>query len=220
MKKTNVLIDTGYLVFSLIYSLIKDKSEINNDNIERLVEEFSIKAHIKLYQILSRHKIKGECLYFIRDCPRSDIWRKRMTTEYKISNNSSYSNNMNKFFVRMYYRIIPNFCSLHRCNTIKIPRAEADDIISLFIKFIDSKCIVVTNDKDLFQLNKFNNVTFYNINGRCIDKKAENWCNVIIFNNNELFTNISDKQFINLDIVPYDIYRKFNNTMHNIFVTR
>ena len=215
-----VLIDTGYLVFSTIYSVIKDKKDINESNIERLVEQFDCNMRIKLYQIMSRHKALAKDMYFIRDCPRTDIWRKKLVEGYKCENNSSYSNTMNIFFTRMYTDIIPRFCSLHRVNAIKIPNAEADDIISLFIKFSDSNCVVISNDKDLFQLIKFDNVSFFNINGRCINKKANNWCNLINFNNNELYTKVYDKQFINLNIVPYSIWEKFNTVMHNINVNR
>ena len=133
--KRKILIDTGYFIFTTIYSIIKDKSEITNDNIENLLEQFRHKASIKLYQILARHYAKPSDVYFIRDCPRTTIWRKKIKKEYKNKNNSSYKNIMVKFFNMMYNDIIQQFRSLHGCNIIKIARAEADDIISLFIKF-------------------------------------------------------------------------------------
>jgi len=220
--KRKILIDTGYFVFTTIYSIIKDKSEITDDNIDNLLEKFRHKASIKLYQILARHYAKSSDVYFIRDCPRTTIWRKKIKKEYKNKNNSSYKNIMVKFFNMMYNDIIQQFRSLHGCNIIKIPRAEADDIISLFIKFQEGSFIVISKDRDLFQLKKYendSNIDFYTIGGKCINYRAENWVKLIKFDNYELYLTMYNKEFINLDIIPYEIYDNFNNIIHNIKIT-
>jgi len=221
--REKILIDTGYFVFTTIYSIINNKSQITDNNIGNLLEQFKHKASIKLYQILARHHADPHNIYFIRDCPRTNIWRKKIKKEYKNNNNSSYKNIMVKFFTMMYNNIIQQFRSLHGCNIIKIARAEADDIISLFIKFQEGDFIVISNDKDLFQLKKYefnSNIYFYTIGGKCINYRAENWVKLIKFDNNELYSTMYNKEFINLDIIPYDIYDNFNNIIHNINITR
>ncbi len=79
---------------------------------------------------------------------------------------------------------------------------------------------MISKDRDLFQLNKYESkIDFYTIGGKCINYRAENWVKLIKFDNNELYSTMYNKEFINLDIIPYEIYDNFNNIMHNINIT-
>tara|TARA_B100000780_G_scaffold276552_1_gene245357 strand:- start:14339 stop:15016 length:678 start_codon:yes stop_codon:yes gene_type:complete len=218
--KRKILIDTGYFVFTTIYSIINNKNDITNENLSRMLEKFKHKASIKLYQILSRHKTEANNVYFIRDCPRTSIWRKKINKEYKNCNNSSYVNIMGAFFSIMYTDIIHEFRAIHKCHVVKVDGAEADDIISLFIKFQEGPFTIISKDKDLFQLIKNNkNIDFYTVGGKCINYRADKWVGLIKFDKKQLYSTMYNKEFINLDVIPYKIYTKFINLIHNINIT-
>ena len=95
---------------------------------------------------------------------------------------------------------------------------EADDIISGIVHFYSKNTningiIIVGIDRDLFQLKKYDKVSFSTITGVNLDKTANIWLPKIIFNNDSFFKRIGRKKFINLN------YEIFPNKIQNLILS-
>ena len=219
MKYGDILLyDTSYTIFNTIYSIIKDKNELNDYKIDVFLNIYKKLFCKRIYRTFSRHRINPQNAYFIRDCPRNDIWRKVLSNKYKSTTNKSYNSKIGDIFTYTYTKILPYFVEKYRCNIIKIDNAEADDVISLFTKhFIYNKIIVISNDRDLYQLNNLQNISYYSFSGYCKDDYAKIWYDKINNSMREknIFCFIQDKQFINLKCIPNYIEDNFNNLFNN-----
>tara|TARA_B100000575_G_C23143782_1_gene666943 strand:- start:4083 stop:4904 length:822 start_codon:yes stop_codon:yes gene_type:complete len=97
---------------------------------------------------------------FARDCPRKDIWRVPLFTNYKGDREENYKKNNfqgGPVFKKCYSDIIDPLIDNSQFYQIKINHLEADDIIALTCKNIhlnypDENIIIISSDHDLLQL--------------------------------------------------------------------
>ncbi len=109
-------------------------------------------------------KLKPNKIILCKDCPRNSIWRLKLYPEYKGTreNNKHCCGNV---FAKVYDVIIPELLKNSLYRTICVDELEADDIIYLCIKKLNSQSVkpseitVISSDNDLLQLvGEFSNV--------------------------------------------------------------
>lgn len=114
------------------------------------------KEHLKKYI----KKLKIDKVIFAKDCKRKDIWRMKFYDYYKGARAENYQKNKftgGNVFKRCYDEILPELIDNKTCFKIYIDHLEADDVISLSIKYINQKhpgsnINVISSDHDLLQL--------------------------------------------------------------------
>lgn len=101
--------------------------------------------------------------YFAKDCPRSEIWRNSIYSEYKQNRDKSNVSFDPAIFPHTYSIIMPRLQKKYGFHIIGCEHAEADDIIAVlkrkFRKDSPHKMIyIVSSDRDFLQLK--DNFTF------------------------------------------------------------
>jgi 5'-3' exonuclease len=183
-KDGNILfIDLSYYIFYRYYALMSwyNKQEYEEINIENLSEDIIFKEkYIRLFissikRLQDKFGINNEEVIFAQDCCRCEIWRNNYYEDYK----KGREENVEKFnpycFTLTYREIIP-LLEKRGYNSLKIDRAEADDIVGILKMRIrdiyeNKKIYIITNDKDYLQLLD-NNTEIYNGQGLNIAKKS------------------------------------------------
>lgn len=104
---------------------------------------------------------KRSNIFFTLDCPRTEIWRRSIYPEYKLTRDTA-DKSKNKFdigraFAYAYSYIIPKYCSETGAKIIKCTGAESDDIIAILSKWLIEKdknnyVIILSSDRDMIQL--------------------------------------------------------------------
>ena len=213
--KNIIIYDTSYIIFDTIYSVVKNKDDISAKNIDSLINRFRKHFNRRIFRSLAKHNVNMRNAYFVRDCPRDKIWRKKQKNVYKSKKNKSYCPLMSKFFDYIYNIFLPTLVKRHNCHVIQIDEAEADEVIALLVKKLTNKNIVIIcKDKDLFQLKKkYKFLQFYTFKGYSLNKDALKWCRIISFNNNQLIKKINNKNFINLDKIPKLLVDRFEKVL-------
>jgi 5'-3' exonuclease len=153
-----MLIDTRNAIYRAIYANLSDR---NNQSIEDIVI---------LFRFLSSyiHRFKPRNIHFIWDCPKAQVWRKRILPEYKEGRDLTHDGKHEQTRIDD---------SLERCTTIlaemvphinarsyAIEKQEADDLIYAFCKQMNaSKIIIVSSDGDFKQIpHQYKNVSIFN----------------------------------------------------------
>lgn len=166
-----ILIDCSYYIFRRYFATIKwfkfkdieiDPIDIENNDI--FLE--TIKKHFNndIKKIIKKYKTIIDNIYFCLDCPRENIWRNDLYTDYK--SGRVQSNQFNKkifdIFINKFDISIPMIAS---------NKLEADDVVAIIHKNIrnynNKKIIIITNDNDYIQLyddyTEIVNMNFKNI---------------------------------------------------------
>ena len=126
-----------------------------------------------LLSLTQNKEFKYINVYFVRDCPRDNIWRLNEYEEYKKNRGTTIKYKKNKFnvgqiFKYVYSTIYPFLVNNYRINIIQVNEAEADDIIAIMCKYYNNvnQCnniYVVSEDKDMYQLLKFDKVQIFSM---------------------------------------------------------
>lgn len=161
---TILIVDTSYVVFYVFYANLKFYKQYFNADpvIEEIMDSplFSSKFRRmfqrKILEMSSQHAIPMENVVFAIDCDRESIWRRDYYPEYKASRQAKTEFNP-KAFDLTFDTIIPWMEAEHGVKSLKVARAEADDIAGVLHAFVrehgDSKIVIVTNDNDYVQLS-------------------------------------------------------------------
>jgi len=187
-----ILIDSSYICFYKIYALqiwyglanpeeanqIKDDDDYNwteNKNFMSKFEKTFINPFLKLIKI---YNVPITNLIFAIDCPREQIWRMKHFTNYKANRDSSKHRkaNVKELFKFTYSKIIPELEETHGIKTIRIDRAEADDVIAVIKNELrrvqpNRKIIIITGDHDFLQLND-ENTSIVNLKNKDLTEKS------------------------------------------------
>lgn len=179
-KTPIMLIDSSYLTFNRFYATIKMYTAKHNRPIEtsdvetvEFMDMFTKNYFKSLKKMIKRFKIKFINVYFVRDCPRKNIWRIREMKTYKKNRGETikYKNkhfNVGKIFKYVYSSILPFIVKNYRVNIIQVKQAEADDIIAVMTSKYSEIDVcniiyIISEDKDMYQLLKYSKVRIYNM---------------------------------------------------------
>lgn len=130
--------------------------------------------------ISNQHKTPYEHIFFVKDSPSEQNWRKKIYDKYKNNRNCTKykkkSFNLANLFKRVYGEIFPNIVNELGVNVIQIDNAEADDTISVITKILPPriKVIIISSDTDYLQLLARNNTYIYTIKNTLVNEKLDN----------------------------------------------
>lgn len=158
-----VLIDScGFTYYRASASISwHKKSQCSASTSTKLESETVEKQCLKhLNRISTMLSVKLDEMFLIRDCPISEIWRRKHYPEYK---SHRLNKNQDQSPVGNYIKHLNTVLQQHVRQVIRIPEAEADDVISILVQyFSDQEVIILANDSDYEQLCESNNVRIFN----------------------------------------------------------
>ena len=191
-SNTILLVDSSYLSFYRFYATmrwyslaykeeseeIKETENYNWFENEVFMEKYKKMYFMSLDKIRKNYKISSNNILFVFDCPRDKIWRNKHYSEYKSNRDTEKhrKENIGEIFKYTYNTIFPQLESLHNVKTIKVDRAEADDVIAVIKKDIrkklpNRKVVIITNDNDYLQLAD-PKTTLINMNNKILTDKS------------------------------------------------
>jgi len=166
-----ILIDCSYYIFRRYFATKKwfkfkdieiDPVDIENNDI--FLE--AIKKHFNndIKKIIKKYKTIIDNIYFCLDCPRQNIWRNDLYTDYK--SGRVQSDQFNKKIFDIFINKFNISISMIYSNKL-----EADDVVAIIHKNIrnynNKKIIIITNDNDYIQViddyTEIVNMNFKNI---------------------------------------------------------
>lgn len=227
-KRKILVIDTGYVVFNA-KKFISKGFPYNEKTYDDFLQKLNANIRDNILKLILKNGVSFKHVIFVRDGSRFKLWRNKIwiknycktnsseTTTYK-KKNTSYKKYDRLIFTSAYKYINSFFVELFGCKMFKNDCLEADDIISGIVHFYSKNTningiIIVGIDRDLFQLKKYDKVSFSTITGVNLDKTANIWLPKIIFNNDSFFKRIGRKKFINLN------YEIFPNKIQNLILS-
>ena len=157
---TKIFIDGSYYIFYRYYATVQwwkfqggtdEDAVMENEDFKRKFEELFEK---KLLEVSKKLKVEGEYeMYIALDCPRDEIWRNDITTNYKATR--VHNTNISSCFQYVMSKAL--FEKQFVKRILKMDRLEADDCIALSVKFMtrqfpDDDIFIITNDHDYLQL--------------------------------------------------------------------
>ncbi len=189
--KRILLIDCGDVTFGIFfksYNIYQSRLEKRNN--EEVLEtdlaenEEFLKIMKKQFinttkRLKFKYNVKYQHIFYIKDSPSEQNWRKKFYEEYKNNRNGTKYKNKNfqlgNLFKKIYRKIYPIIKEKFNINIIQINNAEADDTISVITQNIPNHVItiIISSDTDYLQLLTRNNIFIYTLNGQLVNKKLE-----------------------------------------------
>lgn len=168
MSKTILVIDTSYAIFFRFYAIRSYLKISKRDDVELTIDNESFKDMYRRTFIDMIHKLckkfKPTKIVFALDCPRDDIWRTKLMTEYK--DRKSMDDFDGRVFPFIINEIIPELkvtmqtfkmfrkmCPID-VHEIQHKNCEADDLVYIYCRHMhneDNK-VIITGDNDYLQL--------------------------------------------------------------------
>lgn len=200
IKGVNLIIDTNYILYRSVYSLVKTQTLYGD-------LEKSLEVTFNNYL----HKYPFHKIYMVSDSKSS--WRKRIYSEYKADRKEKRDKQEDvdwDFVFNTYDKFKENIKS-NRIILVEAPNIEGDDWINHLINESNSKgysTLYVASDKDLNQKTDFRlnpawiNIQWYDNykNGKIYLPKAYKifMKEITEHNNDDLFSMNENLEFINL----------------------
>ena len=169
-----LLVDTSYLIFYRYHAAIfwfkkahpegnfpEDYAWSKNT---LFVEKFHKMFYSSLAKIRKQFRILDANVIFCVDSARDTLWRAPLLTTYK--SNRPVNSDIGGIFQLVFNTIIPDLQKFQNCKVIKIPHAEADDIVGIIARYLQltypsGKAIIVANDHDYLQVLSQNHTFLY-----------------------------------------------------------
>ena len=182
-----LLIDVSSMLFHIVFTLInlfdqKHKSSLPEPEEKRLyiLKHFrrcfmhKIRTLVAVYQTTK--------LVFARDVHKHEIWRNKIFDKYKtqrktITKHKGCSVSLGDYFSSIYRYLYDNLVIDLDAITVKIPEAEADDVIGVlthYLTFQEERVVIVSDDCDFYPLLHRPSVEAYDTHGENFLKKFRN----------------------------------------------
>ena len=196
-----LLIDCGHMIFVLMWKAIREwkKKYKLTENIISDKRFYNILKWIyfnTINELVDKYGVKSYCqLKLVRDTRREDVWRKEISKDYKDGRKSkmAFKNkgknkekdnsvyiDIKQIFIYTYNVIFPKLVERFGVKIIKIPKAEADDVIAVISQEVPDhiKIIIISQDHDFLQLLNRKNLDIYSLydehlNDKIADTTAE-----------------------------------------------
>ena len=164
--KIFILVDTSYWIFYRYFAIIQwwghsnPETPLNNpyEN-EEFVEKFMKTFSLGLDGIKKKQKIhkKTTTIIAARDCPRKDIWRNTLYSDYKGTRDKDDGFMGGSSFKHIYQNDNKLLYEAGANSVLQFPNLEADDIIAITKNYIrkkysDAQIYIIANDHDYLQL--------------------------------------------------------------------
>lgn len=162
-----MFVDASYLSFYRFFATKRwlqfshpeiDVKTVVWDQCEPFMNKYETMYMKSLQKFIRDFNVPLENIVFVKDCPRTDIWRNALYSEYKGTReetNRSFTGGL--VFKYTHMTIIPSIKDKFKCKSMRVPSAEADDVIAVCVKYIRTvsptrKVIIITSDTDYVQL--------------------------------------------------------------------
>jgi 5'-3' exonuclease len=166
-NNNTILIDTSYYVFHRYNATLKwfafqeENVNIDHSSLDTyapFIDAFKRHVDKDMAKLVKRWK-SGNNIIFCTDCPRSEIWRNEIYSEYK--GTRVLSNTFNCGIFPIFYAMLEE----HKYNVLSCNNLEADDVVYLMTKHLvempsyKMNIVIITNDNDYLQILAFNDPT-------------------------------------------------------------
>jgi DNA polymerase-1 len=180
-----LIIDLSYAIFHRFYAIKSYLKISQREDITMTLDDQNFKDLYKRTFIDTIHKLcktyKPKTIVFAEDCPRSEIWRNDLMTDYK------NRPRMTDFDARTFGFVINDIIPYLKMEEFKMNRkpfpidvftmkhenAEADDLVYIYSRHIqfDAKKTIITGDNDYLQLLD-DNTEIYNLKSKSLREKS------------------------------------------------
>lgn len=181
-----LFVDTSYLSFYRFFATKRwmqfahpdiDLNTIVWDQCDVFMEKYEIMYMKSLERFIREWNIPYENIFFVKDCPRCEIWRNKIYSNYKGTReaaNKSFTGGL--VFKYTHSTILPSIEERFKCKSMRVDTAEADDIIAVCKKHIREKypkrqIVIITSDTDYVQLLD-ENTEILNLRNVSLKKKS------------------------------------------------
>jgi 5'-3' exonuclease len=151
-----ILLDNNQIILANMFHSLKTESDINEDLMRHLI--------LNSYRLI-RKNFTAEYGEIVICHDSSKSWRKTYFPEYKA--NRAKTKEKSEYDWDKIYCILniirDEICNIFPYKNMKVERCEADDIIAILSKHFHTKekIVIVSNDKDFQQLQKYPNINQY-----------------------------------------------------------
>ena len=209
-----ILIDGSYFIFYRYYALELwwkhaklnvNEEDIHPSNNPIFIEKFKKIFNSTILEIdkkLGIHKNKFPSIKLVgRDCPREQIWRNKIFSDYKKTRKND--NNVGKLFNMVYDNNLFNKAGVQK--VLNYNNLEADDCIAITAKHIydkypDANIWIIANDMDYLQL-ACNRIRIFNLKYKelienkkfYVDSNMELFCKIVAGDKSDNIPPIFDK---------------------------
>jgi len=156
------------MAFKDEFKEIKDTTEYNWLENKTFIEKYEKMYLESIKKLVTSKVFKDSFIIFVRDPPQDSLWRKEEKCDYKDNRQDlTLKHNFKPVFKYTYEELIPKWVEENpNYIVLKQEKIEADDIIALSCKYIqskykDKKIYIVSGDEDFLQLGD-DNVYFAN----------------------------------------------------------
>lgn len=162
-----LFIDSSYYTFFRFHSAKswysrRVKQKLDDDEYQWTSDPVFMKTYEKrfretLVEMQKKFNVPWNNIYFGKDCPRNEIWRREHYPGYK-QTRKSYPEGSGLLGIFEFSRgILKDMTDKKGCHRIKCPNAEADDVNAVISRHIRNKepnaiIYIIANDHDYFQL--------------------------------------------------------------------
>lgn len=178
-----LIIDTSYFVFYRYYAVLNWIKKYKNETIDinnlmenqDYIDKYKKTFESNLKELMKKYKVLPENVYWAKDCPRENIWRLELYSDYKANRDEKLKSFNGDIFKYTYNTIIPDLIKNYKFKELSYNKMEADDIIYVFTKILkeNEEVIIITNDNDFIQLIS-DNVFIYNLQGKELKSRILN----------------------------------------------
>lgn len=173
-----ILVDASYTSFYRFFATLRwfslnqpdfYKEKKNDNKYDWSENKIFIEKYEKMYldsiiKLVGKKEFNNSKIIFCLDSPKDDLWRNKYSKTYKGDRcDLSLKNNFKPTFKLTYEKFIPALIesNLDKIFSIRVDKAEADDVIAIICKFYDSnndkqKIYLVSGDNDFLQLGRDN----------------------------------------------------------------
>jgi len=173
-----LLIDLSSLIFHILFACINlyDKrcGGETSDKCDKNI--YVLKCFKKLFlrkirSLIDLHQTSK--LVFARDVKKIDIWRTQIFDKYKSHRSITIKHkgsdlNIGIYFDSIYRHFYDKIVAELGVITVKVPHAEADDIIMVLTQYLNShgeRVVIISDDYDYYPLLQYHGVEVYNTHG-------------------------------------------------------
>lgn len=145
-----------YAILSWYKKAFPDDLELNQEIIN---EKFKKKFLEGIDELSKKYKTPHNNILLCCDCPQDKIWRKKIFSEYKKGRKEDKE--IPKAF-KIFFKDIYPLLEIKNIQLFRCEHAEADDIVSIITKELQSehKITIITSDLDYLQLINENTQIF------------------------------------------------------------
>jgi len=173
-----ILVDASYTSFYRFFATLRwfslnqpdfYKEKKNDNKYDWSENKIFIEKYEKMYldsiiKLVGKKEFNNSKIIFCLDSPKDDLWRNKYSKTYKGDRcDLSLKNNFKPTFKLTYEKFIPTLIESNpdKIFSIRVDKAEADDVIAIICKFYDSnndkqKIYLVSGDNDFLQLGRDN----------------------------------------------------------------